>query len=157
MEKKTTRAPAKRTAPARRTAPAKRTTKTAPRPGGATVDAYLASVPPAFRAQLEDVRRAIRTLVPDATESISYGIPGYKYNGRPLIYFSAAKEHLAVHALSDDVIADAEGRGFSVGRGAIRFTPERPIPKTLLTRAIRQRLAEIERGAGGYKSRERGR
>lgn len=145
MQKKVTRAPAKRTK------------KAAPRPSGATVDEYLASVPPGFRAQLEDVRRTIRKLVPEATESISYGIPTYKYNGRPLIYFGAAKEHVAVHALSDEVVADAEARGFGVGRGSIRFTPERPIPKALLTRAIRQRLAELERGAGGYTSRERGR
>lgn len=145
MQKKTTRAPAGKKA------------KAAPRPSGATVDQYLKGVPPAFRAQLEDVRRTIRKLVPEAAESISYGIPGYKYDGRPLIYFSAAKEHVAVHALSDDVVADAKARGFGVGRGAIRFTPDRPLPKTLLTRAIRQRIAEIERGAGGYASRDKAR
>lgn len=39
---------------------------------------------------------------------------------------------------------EAARLGFGVGRGSVRFTPERPLPKQLVTRIVKRRLAEIE-------------
>ena len=59
----------------------------------ADVDTYLSGVPQPARATLEGLRATIRAHVPSAVEGFSYGIPGYKYRGRPLVYFGAAKNH----------------------------------------------------------------
>jgi uncharacterized protein YdhG (YjbR/CyaY superfamily) len=45
------------------------------------VDDYLADVPADQRAALEKLRTAIRAAAPQATETISYGMPAYKYQG----------------------------------------------------------------------------
>jgi uncharacterized protein YdhG (YjbR/CyaY superfamily) len=47
----------------------------------ASVAAYLRAVPPAPRAALQQLRKTIKAAAPEATEVISYGIPGYKHHG----------------------------------------------------------------------------
>lgn len=114
-----------------------------------SVDEYLASVPAPFRALLREVRRGIRSAAPKATESITYGIPTYKQDGQRLIYFSAAAKHCAIHMIRKKELDEAKRLGFGVGRGSIRFTPEKPLPTGLLTRIVKARLAEI--GARGSR------
>jgi len=48
-------------------------------------DDYLASVPEHQRAELERIRHIVRNAVPSAQESVSYGMPAFKYRGRPLL------------------------------------------------------------------------
>lgn len=122
--------------------------------GAATIDGYLAKLPVEQRRALKKVRTTIRKTAPDAVESISYGIPTYKHNGRPVVYFSAAKEHLTVHAIDKDLLADAERRGFGTGRGSVRFTPERPLPDSLLVKMVKARLARIPEGRSSYAKRK---
>jgi hypothetical protein len=61
------------------------------------IDAYLAGVPEDARVTLEDLRRTVRELVPDAVETISYGMPTFKYRGKWLFYFAAATKHCAIY------------------------------------------------------------
>jgi uncharacterized protein YdhG (YjbR/CyaY superfamily) len=109
----------------------------------ADIDEYLARADAKFRPLLRNVRRIIRTAAPRATESISYGIPTYKLDGQRLTYFSAATSHCAVHMVREEHLDEAVRLGFGVGRGSIRFTPEKPISARLLTRIVKARAAEI--------------
>jgi uncharacterized protein YdhG (YjbR/CyaY superfamily) len=110
-----------------------------------TVAEYLDRVDPKFRPLLRSVRRTIRAAAPRATESISYGIPTYKLDGQRLAYFSAAAKHCAVHMIRQEHLDEAVRLGFGVGRGSIRFTPQKPIPARLLARIVKARAAEIGR------------
>ena len=62
------------------------------------VDEYINSRPAAIRSILLKVREIIRQTAPNAEESISYGMPAYKLNGKPLVYFAAQKKHLGFYA-----------------------------------------------------------
>ncbi len=95
----------------------------------ATIDQYLAALPDDQRAALTRVRQAVQALSPTATESISYGMPTFKYQGRHLIYFAAAKNHCALYGTS---------------QGTIHFPPAKPPTKTLLRQLLRQRMTDIE-------------
>jgi uncharacterized protein YdhG (YjbR/CyaY superfamily) len=121
--------------------------------GAVTVDGYLAKLSPDQRRALTAVRGTVRKTAPDAVESISYGIPTFKQDGRPLVYFSAATKHLTVHAIDPDLLEEAARRGFGTGRGSIRFTPERPIPDALLVRIVKSRLPRLSKGAAAYGTR----
>jgi uncharacterized protein YdhG (YjbR/CyaY superfamily) len=121
--------------------------------GASTVDGYLARVTPDQRAALVKLRRTIRAAAPRATESISYGIPTFKQDARPLVYFSAAKEHLTLHAIDKELLEEAKRRGFGTGQGSIRFTPEKSLPDALVTRVVKARLARLEAGAKSYGRR----
>lgn len=62
----------------------------------ASIDDYLAPLPPEQRAALETLRGQIRALAPEATETISYGLPTFKLDGN-LVHFGAAAKHCAFY------------------------------------------------------------
>ena len=45
------------------------------------IDDYLAKYSGAEKLELEKIRDIVRKTVPDAQEVITYGMPGFKYNG----------------------------------------------------------------------------
>jgi uncharacterized protein YdhG (YjbR/CyaY superfamily) len=53
-----------------------------------TVDQYLSQQPTSRRAILENLRTLIKKICPEAIESINYGMPAYKFQKKPLIYFA---------------------------------------------------------------------
>lgn len=109
-----------------------------------SVEAYLEAQSPEFREALEKLRAQIKAAAPKAEESISYGMPAYKYKG-PLVYFGAFKKHCSFFPGSSTIIANQkELKGFTVAKGTIQFTPEKPLPATLVKRIVKERIKENE-------------
>jgi uncharacterized protein YdhG (YjbR/CyaY superfamily) len=109
-------------------------------------DDYLASVLEPQKSELERIRRIVRSIVPEAEEATSYGMPAFKYNQRPLLGFKASKNHLSVFPFSPEAIDAARGAlaGFDLSKGTVRFTVEKPLPEPALEQLLRHRLREIE-------------
>ena len=93
-------------------------------PAPKTVDEYLAGVPEPARSTLNKVRAAIRSAVPpEASETISYRIPAFKYNG-VLVWFAAFSDHCSLFPTAAIVEAfKNELKGFSTSKGTIHFPP----------------------------------
>ncbi len=113
-----------------------------------TVDEYLAGVPEAGRAALERVRATIRSVVPGATEVISYGMPTVRHNGRMLIAYGARKDGLSLYGMSANLQkthAEAlRGVEFAPGtKGTVHFSAKKPIPAAAVKALVRARLAEV--------------
>lgn len=109
-----------------------------------SVEAYLEAQSPEFREALEKLRAQIKAAAPKAEESISYGMPAYKYKG-PLVYFGAFKKHCSFFPGSSTIIANQkELKGFTVAKGTIQFTPEKPLPAALVKRIVKERIRENE-------------
>ncbi len=117
-----------------------RSTKAKPK----TIDEYLALTSPEQRAVLEKLRKTIRAAAPGAEEYIGYGLAGFKFNGRPLVYFGAWEKHCALYAASPAIQKkfQKELEGFEQSKGTIRFTPENPIPTALVKALVKARIAE---------------
>jgi uncharacterized protein YdhG (YjbR/CyaY superfamily) len=111
-----------------------------------TFDEYLTSVPEPQKTELERVRQVVRRAVPDAEESVSYGMPAFKYKKRPLLGFRMSKNHLSVFPFSPEAVDAARDAlaGFDLSKGTVRFTPDKPIPDAALEELLRHRLREIE-------------
>jgi uncharacterized protein YdhG (YjbR/CyaY superfamily) len=109
------------------------------------VDDYLDGVDPVRRAVLDHVRHLVKGVVPDAEEATSYGMPAFKHKAKPLLGLVAAKEHLSLFPFSPRIIDEIRGQleGFSLSKGTIRFTAERPIPDEVVRDIARRRVAEI--------------
>ncbi len=110
-----------------------------------SVDAYLRGLPDDARLALERLREAIRAVVPDATEVISYQIPTLKYEGRMLLSYAAFKDHCSIFPASDGVLkagGDAL-RPRLAGKATIRFTTQKPLSKALIAKIAKARLAEV--------------
>ena len=110
-----------------------------------SVTAYLAKAPKDKRAALMRLRRTIKAAAPQAREAMSYGLVGYKYADRPLIYFGYAKDHCALYGYSSFVHDNPDlFTDFKRTKGSVHFTTERPIPDRLVTRMVRARMKEID-------------
>ena len=118
------------------------TKKAAPK----TVDGYIAAAPKEQRAALERIRKTIKAAAPKATEGLSYGIVGFKQNGKYVAYFGSWKEHIALYGVGGNVI-DAhavELRPYVQSKGTIQFPADRPIPYALVTRIVKARVTELK-------------
>jgi len=111
------------------------------------VNAYLASLPPQVRAGLQKLRKAIHTAIPRAEEGISYGIPAFKLEGRPVVWFAASKHHSSLFPGAAAVRAlTAELQQYTTSKGTIRFPHDRPPGVGLVTKLLRVRIAEMKKG-----------
>jgi len=107
----------------------------------ASVAVYLRAVPAAQRAVLQQLRTAIKAAVPEATESISYGIPTLKYRGSR-VHFAAFKDHCSLFGIGT-VIMNAHKRElapYQTSKGTIRFTVDKPLPAALVRKLVKARM-----------------
>jgi uncharacterized protein YdhG (YjbR/CyaY superfamily) len=128
------------------TAPnARRTSKARKAGPPATIDDYLARVSAQQRAALARLRATIRKAVPRAEECISYGVPAFRIGSSVLVGFGASAKHCSFFPMSGRTIGEHAHllASYETSKGAIRFTPEEPLPDRLLRRLIEARLAEI--------------
>ena len=113
-----------------------------------TVDDYIAGAPKDKRAALMKLRKTIKAAAPKATESLSYGIVGYKQNRKRLVYFGYWKAHYALYGISNSFIDAhaAELKAYDLSRkGTIRFPADKPLPDRLVTKIVKARIAEVEK------------
>lgn len=109
-----------------------------------SVDAYIQSFPDDVQCILIKLRNLIQSIAPHAVESISYGMPAYKVNKKPLVYFAAYKHHIGLYATPSGHAAFAsELAAYKQGKGSVQF-PLDNIPYPLIERMIRFRLQEKE-------------
>ena len=108
-----------------------------------TVDEYIKSFPAHTQSLLHLVRSAIKRKVPEAVESIVYGMPAYKTNGRPLVYFAGYKNHIGFYALpSGQSEFAAELSIYKQGKGSVQFPLDKELPYNLIERMVEFRAKE---------------
>ena len=111
----------------------------------ATVDEYLAGLPDDVRARLEEVRRVVHEVVPDAGETISYAVPTFTLDGLPLLHVAAWQKHLGVYPLPaldpewEAVVAPYRGT-----KDTLKLPYAKPLPRELVAKVV-EVLAERRR------------
>jgi uncharacterized protein YdhG (YjbR/CyaY superfamily) len=109
------------------------------------VDAYIGAAPKQARAKLVQLRNIIRAAAPKADESISYQIPAYTLNGKPLVYFAAFTNHVSLFAISVKE-HQHELKGYETSKGTVRFPLDRPLPVALIKKLVKARIKNTEAG-----------
>lgn len=109
-----------------------------------TVDDYLASVSDDKRSALKKLCKTIRAAAPQAEECISYGLPAFRLNGRPLVAFGATSKHCAFYPMSSATVAAHidELQNHDTSKGTIRFHASKPLPASLVRKLVKARIAE---------------
>jgi len=110
-----------------------------------SVNEYLARVPEPARSTLKKVRAAIRAAAPpDAIETISYGIPAFKYKGM-LAWYAAFSDLCSLFPGASGIAACADDlKKYSISKGTIRFPIDKPLPAALIEKLVKARVAENE-------------
>jgi uncharacterized protein YdhG (YjbR/CyaY superfamily) len=111
----------------------------------ASANAYIASLPDEARASLGKLRRAIAAAAPRAKLGISYGIPAFKLDGHPLVWFASFKQHCSFFPGAAAVRRyAADLKGYKTAKGTIRFPPDRPLPAKLVAKLVKARMAGVQ-------------
>jgi uncharacterized protein YdhG (YjbR/CyaY superfamily) len=110
----------------------------------ARVRAYMAGLPPASRKRMKEMRDLIRATAPAAVESFSYRIPGFRLDGRQLVWYAAFQLHTSLFPMTSAIRRSlaAELKGYETSKGTVRFPLDRPLPAGLVRKLVRARLAE---------------
>ncbi len=107
-----------------------------------SIDEYIAACPPESQAYLQQIRKLIRTLVPDAKEKISYQMAAFERNGRNLIHFAGWKQHVSLYPVPAGSEAfERQIAKYAGGKGTLKFSLEEPLPLKLIERVIKLHLA----------------
>jgi uncharacterized protein YdhG (YjbR/CyaY superfamily) len=103
---------------------------------------YLAGLDAPERDLIERIRARAVSLVPEAVE----GMPALRYRDSPLVSVMSAKGHIGLYPFSPAVVDAVSGEleGYSWSKGTIRFTPEQPLPDSVVERIILLRRDEID-------------
>jgi uncharacterized protein YdhG (YjbR/CyaY superfamily) len=109
------------------------------------VDVYLAGLPDAERTTLEDLRLLIRGIVPNVQERISYGTSVIFAAKRDLVGFAAQEKHLSFFMMSPELamsMRDEIKDPHKVSGATIHFSPDNPLPRSLVKKILRARQRE---------------
>ena len=110
------------------------------------VDKYLEALDAPKRTALEDLRRMILDVVPDAEECISYGVPAFKVGGKVVAGFAAFKNHLSYLPHSGSVFPELADQlvGYRTSKGALRFPIDEPLPAPLVEQLLDVRMRQLD-------------
>jgi uncharacterized protein YdhG (YjbR/CyaY superfamily) len=99
-----------------------------------TIDEYIRTFPAEVQAILEQVRQAIRRAAPDATETISYGIPTFDLHGQHLVFFAGWKRHISVSPLpAGDAAFQQRIVPYKRVKSTIHLPLDQPVPYDVVT------------------------
>jgi uncharacterized protein YdhG (YjbR/CyaY superfamily) len=110
-----------------------------------TLEEYVGCVPSPARSTFTTLRQAVRSAVPpQATETMSYGIPAFKHNGM-LVWFAAFSKHCSLFPTASVIEAfKNELQGYTISKGTIQFPLDKPLPTGLIKKIVRARVAQNE-------------
>ncbi|HRN69671.1 MAG TPA: DUF1801 domain-containing protein [Candidatus Woesebacteria bacterium] len=111
------------------------------------IDEYIANFPEETQLILQKIRKIGHELISHAEETISYGIPTLKLNGKYVFYFAGYKEHISVYPIlqvPEEFFKKIQP--FIKGKGTLQFPLSKPIPFNLIKQFVKYSLqAHTER------------
>ncbi len=107
------------------------------------IEIYIQQFPDNVQEILRNLRKLIKDNAPEAEELFAYGMPAYKTNKKPLVYFAAFKNHIGLYATpSGHNKFQNELSKYKQGKGSVQFPFDQPIPYELIEKIVKFRLIE---------------
>jgi uncharacterized protein YdhG (YjbR/CyaY superfamily) len=110
---------------------------------------YLAAQPPRVRKILKQLRQTIGDAIPGAVEAFSYGIPGFRFEGRVPLWYAGWRQHVSLYPMTGTITRQLAGRldAYAQSKGTIRFPLDAPVPLNLVARLARARASDVRRAS----------
>ena len=108
---------------------------------------------------LQHLRETIHSIVPNAKETISYGMPAFEIDGKVVAGFEGFKKHCSYFPHSGSVIEELEDfpEWCEVSKGTLKFPIGKKLPKTLVRKLIsvrRKQIIEKQKGSASVKPKK---
>lgn len=109
-----------------------------------TIDEYISSFPDDVQSVLRKLRKLIHSIEPDVKEDMSYKMPSFKLDKKPLVYFAAWKNHISFYPTPNGMEEfEKDLAPYKSGKGTAQFTLNKPIPYELIEKIVKFRTEEI--------------
>lgn len=108
------------------------------------IDQFIDKFPTEVKDRLLKIRDLVKKLVPEAEEAMGYGVPSFKFNGKPLIYYAAFAKHIGIYP-----VPEAEGellakiKKYQTGKGTMQFLHNEPMPYDFIEKIIKLRVEQL--------------
>lgn len=109
----------------------------------ATITEYIAKLDKSEQAQFERLRTIVKGAVPEFEETISWGMPTFKYKKKFLIHFAAFKDHMSLFPGALGAIEE-KLKDYKTSKGTIQFTAEHPVPEAIIKELLHRRMKDID-------------
>jgi uncharacterized protein YdhG (YjbR/CyaY superfamily) len=108
------------------------------------IDAYLDNVPEPQKSTLQSLRKILQTVLPNAEQCITYGVPTFKVDGRSIAGFASYKNHCSYFPMSGSTLTTLKDdvAKYVTSRGTLRFDVDRCLPTMLIKKLIKVRIEE---------------
>ena len=117
-----------------------------------SIDKYIDGFPEETQKALREICAAVKALVPDAEEYISYKMPAFKVNGEYFIHFSAWKNHIGMYPIpAGNEAFQKQIEPYRSAKSSLNFPLDKPMPIKLIEKVIKFRIAENLKNAGAKK------
>jgi uncharacterized protein YdhG (YjbR/CyaY superfamily) len=108
---------------------------------------------------LQQLRETILSIVPQANETISYGMPAFEIDGKVVAGFEGFKKHCSYFPHSGSVLEELEGipEWCEVSKGTLKFPIGKKLPKSLVRKLIsirRRQIIEKQKGSASVKPKK---
>mgnify|MGYP006277497323 FL=1 len=110
----------------------------------ADVKRKYSAAPPAHRKVMQDIRRSILEIVPQAEEVVSYGMPAFKYQGNIVAGILNNKDYVGYYPFSGSVLSVLKNDlgKYSQTKSALHIPIDKGISKSLLKKLIQVRISQ---------------
>lgn len=112
------------------------------KPNSTNVEEYIKSFPISTQKKLNQLRSLILKVSPSIQESIAYGMPGYKIDSKPYVYFGAFSKHIGLYALPQGTEEFKKlSSKYKTSKGTIQFPLEEDLPLDLIKALLIKKLS----------------
>lgn len=109
-----------------------------------SVEEYIGYFDAGIQVLLKSIRQAVKEVVPDGEEVISYNMPAIK-RGKVLVYYSANKAHIGFYPTALPMtVFEKKLQGYKTSKGAIQFPYDKPLPLDLIKEITAFRLQQVQ-------------
>ena len=123
------------------------------------IDKHLRKFSGAQLETLQHLRETILSIVPQAQETMSYGMPAYEIDGKVVAGFEGFRKHCSYFPHSGSILEGIEGipEWCEVSKGTLKFPIGKKLPKTLVRKLIsvrRRQIIEKQKGSPSVKPKK---
>ena len=111
------------------------------------IDLFFQNYPEEVQVLLRKVQEIALGVDPDLEQTISYGIPTLKKNGKIVLHFAAHKAHLGLYPGSEAVAHfDERLKNYNTSKGTIQIPYIEPLDHQLIEDLVRFNLERVAEG-----------